>query len=227
MIREATLLIVLAHTAAGDCVKRHLPLWQRVASRIEFVVPADSALPWREATERRIGSNSKYGEQNNLRVREALRYAESTGYAHVILTEYDAVIWGPITEKAFPPAGGLSGARFTEPTEWAGIHFQGSQYFHFPIIFDRAALSPLVEQMDRLPMDSEGGYADRYIGLAAELAGIPHNDLFSHGLAFSRDTIDGRRIELCRTAVHNGARFSHGIKTAEAFNRIKEVSPWK
>lgn len=227
MIAATTLCIVLAHTAASDCVIRHRPLWERAADRVVYVVPNDAPLPWYEPNEIRIGWNSKYGAENNIRVCEALRFAAEQDVSHVILTEYDAVIWGPIPTSAIPPAGGLSAARFTEPKTWAGINFVGDQYFHFPIIFDRAALRPLVAQMDALPIDAEAGYADRYIGLAAQLARIPHKDLFTERLAFTRDTIDGRKIELCRAAVQGGVRFSHGIKSAEAFYRIVEVAPWR
>lgn len=227
MIRETTLCLVLAHTAVAATVERHRPLWNHAAQQIILVTPVDAVLPRDGCYHLTRGWNSKYGVQNNLRVRDALRLASQLGFAHVILTEYDAVIWGPIPPAAIPPAGGLSAARFTEPAEWGGITFKGTQYFHFPIIFDRAALAPIVAAMDALPADAEGGYADRYIGLAAERAGLPYKDLFAHGLAFSRDTIEGRKIELCRRAVAAGARFSHGIKSAEAFNRIMEVAPWK
>lgn len=228
ILREAITCIVLAHGGAADCVARHMPLWQKAAAEVVVFSPQDDPLPpgglWSSL---HFGFSSRYGAANNARVLAALRFAQCCPTPLTLLCEYDAVTWGPIPEAARPPIGGLSGARFTEPREHAGIRFEGSQYFHFPMLIDSAGVDTLVDEIGRLPADAEGGYADRVIGLAAERGRMPYVDLFSLGLAFTRDSIDGRKIELCRKAVGLGARFSHGIKTAEALNRIMEVSPWK
>jgi hypothetical protein len=226
MIEPASILcIVLAHGAASDCVARHLPFWRQAAAEVIIFSPWDDpVVAGPEVTSHLHGCSSRYGSQNNVRVREALRFAAHRASPLTMLVEYDALTWGPIPEAARPPVGGLSGARFTEPREWAGTRFEGSQYFHFPILLDRAALAPLVAQMDALPVGAEGGYSDRYIGLAAERAGLPYVDLFAHGLAFTRDTIAGRAAERCAAAVAAGVVFSHGIKTRETLNLIRRAT---
>lgn len=227
--RAEILCLVMAHGAAAACVERHLPLWQRAAGEVVVFSPWDDPLLPRDGTvvTHHHGISSRYGEENNHRTREALRYALCRSKSLTLLCEYDAVVWDQIPEAARPPAGGLSAARFTEPREWAGIRFAGSQYLHFPILIDRAALRPLVTQLDRLAPDAEGGYADRLIGFAAGLARLPVNDLLAKGLSFTRDTIEGGAVGRCRAAVAAGARFSHGIKTARTLDRILEVTPWK
>jgi hypothetical protein len=227
MIPRADILcLVLGHGSVAATIERHLPLWSAVAGEVVVCSPWNDRYTPRSEDVQALhhGISSRYGAENNHRVREALRFAMMRGKPYTLVCEYDAVVWptGELPEEARPPVGGLAGARFTEPLEWAGVRFAGSQYFHFPLLLDRGALPWLVGTMDRLAPDAEGGYSDRYIGYAAELAKLPYVDFFERGLAYTKDTIEAKHARHCRAAIEAGARFSHGIKDRDILWRIMD-----
>ncbi len=227
MIPRADILcIVLAHGGVSATVGRHAPHWSAVAGEVVVFSPWDDPLPgdWpgqtlagqQAGTGLRYlphGISSRYGADNNHRVREAIRYAHCRARPLTLLCEYDALVLGAgVPDAARPPAGGIAGAAYDEPAEWGGVRFSAPRYYHYPLLMDRAAVAALLAALDVMPPDAEGGYSDRTLAAAIVSAKLPALDLRAAGLAWSKDTIEPRHLPRARRAAAQGARFFHGVK---------------
>lgn len=216
-----TIVIVLAHGKAADIVARHLPLWQKQAHEVVFFTPTDDVLPeryWQYG----VGKSKAYSADTNLRCLAALRFAFATQAKYTLLFEYDSVILGDIPNKYLPPAGGVSAPVFFDSSP--GKKFLGKFFLHFPQMYTRTGLQKVVQAMDALPADSEGGFTDRYVGLAVERAGIPVLDMNPTGFVYTQNEIDEPKLPAATEAYRKGARWSHGIKTEKVLKALQEAA---
>ncbi len=219
-IAQNTLGIVLAHGKANDVCLRHLPEWRKRCAEIFFFTPVDDPLPGTLLRQYSVGKSKAYSADTNLRCREALRLAALTYYEYILLIEYDAVIFSEIPEKYLPPPDGVSAPVFHN----VDPKFKGKFYTHFPQCFTRAGAQATVAAMDRLPLDSEQGFTDRYVGLAVEQAGIPVLDLNPTGFVCTHNEIDDKKLPDVLAQYKKGARWSHGIKTEKVFKALQKAS---
>lgn len=208
--------IIFAHAAARDTVLRHLPFWQATSARQIFVNPRDAALALPGFEEHLIGRAEHHGRESNRRTRHALALIRDCATPWAVLHEYDSIALA-IPEAALPPPGGFAGTVLPNehPHRWTGKFF-----VHYPHIVTPAAAGALLAAMEQMPPDAEQGMSDRYIGLAAEIAGVPVHDFGARGLSFTRNTIKPDHLADAETAARNGALFWHGIKTETCLARI-------
>lgn len=216
-----TLAVVLAHGKAADIVARHLPFWQEQAREVVFFTPTDDVLPgtyWQYG----IGKSKAYSADTNQRCRSALRFASFVQAKYTLLFEYDSIILGDIPNKYLPPAGGVSAPVFHDHTP--GKKFLGDTYLHFPQMYTRTGLQKVVQAMDALPADAEGGFTDRYVGLAVARSGVPVLDLNLTGFVYTQNEIDEPKLPAAVEAYRKGARWSHGIKTEKVLKALQEAA---
>lgn len=214
---KRTLGIVLAHGGARPTVERHLPVWRDNAATIVAFTPLDDCVGLPGLPEYSVGRSASYSPHTNQRTREALRFAAMTSFDFVLLIEYDSLIFGPIPEKFYPTGTGVTAAQFIDKP---GDKFKGSQYLHFPVLMTRKACSEIVDFMDVLPLHAEAGFTDRYVGYAAELAGVKVNDLNPTGFVYTRNLIEPKDLPEATAAIQKGARWHHGIKSKEVFDAM-------
>lgn len=217
---EHTLALVLAHGKAADVVARHLPVWKKQAAQILFFTPVDDPLKDLPAGQYSVGQSKAYSADTNLRCREALRLGALSHFEHVLLIEYDSLIFSDIPEKYLPPPDGVSAPVFHN----ADPKFKGKFYLHFPQLFTRAGAQATVAAMDALPLDAEHGFTDRYAGLAVEKAGIPVLDLNPTGFVCTHNEIDDKKLPDVLAKYKAGARWSHGVKTEKVFKALQKAS---
>lgn len=216
-----TLAIVLAHGKIAEACRRHEPVWRRHCGDLFYFTPVDDPLPagFRQYS---VGKSGSYVPDTSLRCREALRFATLTGYKYVLLIEWDSLIFADIPTKLLPFAGGVSAPLFTESEP--GKKFKGKFYLHFPQLFTRSGAKAVVAAMDGMPLESEFGFTDRYVGYAVEQSGIPVLDLNPTGFACTHNEIDAAKLPEVLKQYAAGARWSHGIKSKETFQALAAAS---
>ena len=232
--RPNILGVVLAHGAAEATVRRHLPYWLRVCRFVEIWVPTGEGFPLHTpgaCVIEAIPNGGAYSAATSERCFTALAAARDHDHEFTMLLEYDAMVWGPLRERAMPEHGEVAAIRFpneaTSPIP--GKTFRGAFYLHFPHLYSSLALELVVGTMrEAMHFTDEHGYTDRYVGRAVELAGVPVRDWRAAGLAYSWENISkhDHRVVECMDAVQAGALFSHGIKDEASLRRILAVSPW-
>jgi len=234
LAKSRVLGVVMAHGAAQATVRRHLPYWLRVCQQVEIWVPEgegfDLNVPGAMVMEA-VPNAGGYSAATSQRFALAMQCALDMGYDFTLLLEYDAMVWGPIPDRAVPEHGEVAAIKWpNEPVSPVpGLTFPGAFYLHFPHLYSRLALELTVGTMRQAMRFSDGhGYADRYVGRAVELAGVPLKDWRGMGLAYSWANISHHehRVAECVEAVRAGALFSHGIKDEASLRRILAVSPW-
>lgn len=235
--RREVLVTVMAHGvyAAQSAFERHLPFWRSLGYPMQVVTPEDCPVET-GLTRLMIGKASHHGVQANGRFREMLRLLSLTDYEWFVIHEYDSInLCREIPETIFKTPG-----------LWANVfgnddpHFKAKQYFHPPLIMDMGTLKALVKavdmkssthritpHLDPLPSEgrgnglsdgAEGGFWDRWLGVAAELAGVRVN---AYGpMGYSKNTIEEGDWTEARRAVERGAMFLHGVKTEETLEAI-------
>lgn len=225
---ENLLVIVLAHGKVADVVKRHLPVWEAHGGPVVFFTPVDDPLPeWPGLIQYSRGKSKAYSADTNLRCKAAFSFAAMSRARFVLVCEYDSVVFNDVPEKYIPVA--------TNPRSTAGIvaaskfnntdpKFKGNFYLHFPQLYSMIGVQAMCGAMDGLPIDSEHGFTDRYIGLAAERAGLELLDLNPTGFVYTQNEIDTAKLPEALAAYAKGARWSHGIKTAEVFQALRKAS---
>lgn len=218
-VAQNTLGVVLAHGRAADACRRHDPVWRKLCAEMFFFSPVDDPLPF-EARSLNVGKSKPYSPDTNLRCREALRLASLTYYEYILLIEYDSLIFSDIPEKYLPPADGVSAPVFHN----VDPKFKGKFYLHFPQCFTRSGAQATVAAMDAMPLDSELGFTDRYVGLAVEKAGIPVLDLNPTGFVCTHNEIDDAKLPDVLAKYKAGARWSHGVKTEKIFKALQKAS---
>lgn len=208
------LALIQAHHGVEATVSRHLPFWEASYDRVVFVTTKGSALKLPvEQIER--GAGGHHGDELADRVVEMLEWALSQSWSMFGLFEYDAFHLAHMA----PPLKGMSAIRYKQdnPTYWEGAFF-----LHYPHLYSREALAAIVPQLKAIRARGEVDtrYSDRFIGRAAELAGIPVQDLKAEKLGFSRDTITTADVPEMEKAVRKGAVAIHGVKTEDILAEI-------
>ena len=215
-----TIAIVLAHGKAVDVCRRHLPVWQNLAAEVVFFSPVDDPLPPGDRSYS-IGKSKAYSADTNLRCREALRFASLTRFEYVLLCEYDSLVFGDIPAKYYPDWNGVTAPAFPN----SDPKFIGKRYLHFPQLYSRDAAQAVVSAMDAMPLDSEHGFTDRYVGLAVERAScITLFNLIETPYVYTQNEIDDPKLPQALAAYKNGARWSHGIKTRKVFEALRAAA---
>lgn len=226
--RDRTIAVVLAHGKAQAAVLRHLPVWQENAKLVVFFTPEDDPLDLPGCTQFSMGKSDGYSAHTNNRCREALRFASWALMDYVLLIEYDSVVFGPIPEQFYPEPGEVTAPKFTVPPgercPGRSIIFEGSQFLHFPILFSMSACERTVEEMDKMSSWAEGGLTDRYVGYAVERANLRVVDLWRSGIVYTKNIIGADMIDEAINAVRAGARWHHGIKDRDVFERMSAAA---
>lgn len=218
------LCLVLGHGGQTPCIGRHLPIWRKFHDEVILCTPADDPVKGLDVWQFTWGKSGHYCADTNLRTREALTFAGAMNFETLTLCEYDALLWRwPADEVQrilrdresidSRDPGFIFGSRFWNDD----VKFQGKFYLHTPLIMDRLAVWSLVEAMEDLPDDAEGGFGDRYIGLAAERAEIGIIDGHKLGLSYSQNQIEAKHYAPMAEAIRSGICFTHGIKHLRAF----------
>lgn len=214
------LLIVLAHGKAKETCIRHLPIWNAASDLTIFCAPEDDPLHLPGHLCLNYGKSAQYSEETNRRTIFAMEQACNMRPEFLIFCEYDALLWYWPTEliartvKDFEPTVLASQFVSADPA------FRGKAYLHSPIIFTRDAVPLVLKAMNRLPMNAERGFGDRFFGLAVEEAGIKVVNGHDHGASYSQNHITGAFVDQCADAVKGGACFTHGVKEESVLTRI-------
>lgn len=220
--------LVLAHGKAQAAVERHLPIWSENASPIMFFTPADDPLDLPGWPQFSIGKSDAYSPYTSERTREALRFGTYSGMDYVLLIEYDSLVFGKIPPHMYPRPGEVTAPKFTVPPgercPGRSIVFEGSQFLHFPILFSLEAARRVVRVMDNMTLYSEGGLTDRYVGYAVELARCPVVDLWASGIVHTANVFDQSNVDEAVSRVREGARWHHGIKSRDVFERMSTAA---
>jgi len=215
------LCIVLAHGGAVETVKRHLPIWQANHDQVIVCSPADDPIQLPTIWGFVNGRSSKYAADTNLRAREAMRLATVLQPHTLTVCEYDALLWHwPTAHIATMQPDSVMGSVFQS----ADPKFKGKFYIHSPIIFGPQAIAKVTEAMEKLPDGAEGGFGDRYFGLAVETAGIPVIDGHAHGLSYSQNHIEAKHLADARRTIGAGAVFTHGVKDAAVLRVLADAA---
>lgn len=223
-LKDDTLVIVLAHGRAADVVQRHLPIWRDHGNLVVFFTPVDDPLPdFPGLIQFSRGKSKAYSADTNLRCREALRFAAMCSkFSFTLLFEYDSLVFNAIPAEHSPTVVGVD---VVAPVfHNADPKFQGKAYLHFPQFYSAEAVNKVVDAMDAMVLDAEHGFTDRYIGLAVEKAGLHVRDLNPTGFVYTQNEIDTAKLPEALAAYAKGARWSHGIKTAEVFQALRKAS---
>jgi len=224
---ENLIVIVLAHGKVADVVKRHLPVWQQWSAPVIFFTPTDDPLPESLGLEQYSRGKSKaYSADTNIRCRAALQYAAKTRAHYVLLCEYDSLVFGNIPHQHIPyPTDRSSRNAVAAPMfHNADSKFRGKTYLHFPQLYSMTAVQAVVAEMESMPADAEHGFTDRYVGLAVERAHTQVIDLNPTGFVYTQNEIDKAKLPEALAAYAKGARWSHGIKSAEVFSALRKAS---
>jgi hypothetical protein len=223
--------IVLAHASAKETVKRHLPYWLKVCSRVLVVTPTDHVLGLNHPSVieyPKVPNQTAYSVATSIRTHEAMKLALGEHPSdYYLLLEYDSLCWGPIPEHAVPYEGGVSACQWTNEavSPVPGKTFSSNIYLHFPQLYSQKGLKTVADAISNsVSYDLEHGYGDRFLGAAVIRSGVPIKNLRTMGLSYSYENISlskfPRRVTECIEAVKGGAIFTHGIKDQDTLKSI-------
>jgi hypothetical protein len=228
--------LVLAHERAAEAVKRHLPYWLKVCSKVIITIPEEQrlvidhpdviVLPI-------VPNQSAYSPETSRRTHELMKASLEHPAEFYLLFEYDSLCWGPIPEEAIPYDGGVSACQWTNEARQPvpGKKFVSNIYLHFPQLYSRKGLQSMVDAISRdVSFDVEYGYGDRFLGYAAVAGQVPVKNLRTMGLSYSYENINSnvypKRVYECIEAVKRGVIFTHGIKDEETLKTIAQHGPF-
>lgn len=203
------ILCVQTYPGATEAVKRHFPHYEKSgADRVIGITTEGGICYWPTDDVKAIGPNG-YAQLGHLpnRLLRTLEYALSQGADEIIVAEYDALFFQPISSP-FPD--GL----VMNKTGGGSPGFIGSGFFHPPWMMSAPTARRVIEVGDDLLRRGmiEQGFPDRFIGLVAD-QGIPVIQNFFR--SYSRNTLDQPQyLEEARLARESGAHVIHGFKTA-------------
>jgi len=204
------LCVIMAHKAAENTLKRHLPIWESLHLDIIIQAPVLS-IPNVGRSVLGIGRPAHHGPQAGARFKATLQHLEKLNYDRFIIGEYDSLLFQvPATKNA------LVGPMFFDGEPGPG--FQSHIFVHPPFMVTKYILHQLNEAMPR--DDAENGFWDRLLGRAIEISGVPTDDLLADGRAFSRNTIEPNDYSGLDKALAGGAFAFHGVKSNEVLWRI-------
>jgi hypothetical protein len=224
-MKEHTLGLVLAHGSVRNTCARHEPVWLQSCDRLVYFSPIDDCVSLPGRVEYSVGRSAAYSAHTNQRCREALRFGSLSHYPFLMLIEYDSLFfgkwWEEFNSEAFESPAVVA-PQFHDPKS---EKFRGKFYLHFPQVFSRVAATEVVEAMDAIPLDAEGGFTDRYVGYATELAKVDVCDLNKTNLVFTRNHITEADLPEAKKAYAKGARWSHGVKDEKVFEALRSYAP--
>lgn len=219
--------MVLAHGAAIDTVRRHLPIWREFHDRVIICSPADDPVQLPDVWGFVTGRSSRYAAETNVRTLRAMLLASELRPNFLTFCEYDALLWRWPEELVHSLAakngfekGWVAASLFHNDD----AKFKGSFYLHSPIIFSREAIPRVAVEMANLPRDAEHGFGDRYFGLAVENSGIPVMNGHDCGLSYSQNHIQRHHWEDAKNVISAGGCFSHGIKDTDTLRVLLAAS---
>ena len=220
-MKKDILGIVLAHGKAREAVARHETLWKPMCRSLVYFTPVDDRLLLPGRVEYSVGKSQAYSADTNLRCREALRFAAMTAAEYVLLFEYDSFILPTPGVDARPPAPGeVLATRCSDPYN---TRFQGKSFLTFPQLWHRESLELLVDAMDNIALDAEGGFTDRYIGYATEKAGLTVVPV-PPALEYSKNHITAEDLPVAEKRIREGARWIHGVKDENVFAALLKAT---
>lgn len=198
----------MAHGAALDTFRRHVPLWLEHRAAAGLVVcPANDPIP-QEASPwpvHPVGLSEHNGFEALKRLRWLVETLATKDASHHVIFEYDSICLVPMIARR---RGFFGHCRLSMDPR-----FLAPRYANQPFIIDRESLRFMRAQISAWPELFEQGECDRYFAALAFLAGVP---LFPHSPpSYCRATLTKQHIELMGRAIHEGAVYLHGIKDAE------------
>lgn len=219
-----TLLVVLAHSGAQDCLYRHWPFWEKAECDILGVGREDTQLTWPHPNGTHnfvgkidIGKESYAAGDNHLRrFLEVLRFGvHETNYEAFCIIEYDCLLF-----NALPDWHG-GGGMITTLAGGRSDGFHAPSFFHTPWHMDRDTAEKMIVWGNNMLNCGllEHGFLDRWLGLMHALYGFE----IIESAWYSRNTIEfPDNIEEAKKAIERGAPGVHGVKSADVFRILTQ-----
>lgn len=206
-----TLINILAHKEAQQTFERHFQFWEKVADKPSDILvwcPSNSKVECPGIQILCVAAAQHAGSEAILRIRTILEHGRDSGYDRVAFFEYDSICLG----DKLPEFSEDIGANIFLDTE--SDKFNGGMFTHPPVVVKREGLARLCEAFKSMSLADEGGFWDRWLGLAIKRAALSHRNFLS-GEGFSRNTIHGDGWQAMREFIIDGATMIHGIKDKE------------
>lgn len=202
--RNKVLTVVLGFGKARDHMLEMSHFWQVFSRDVILVSPQDDPVG-QGAREVLAGNSSRFGPDNNRRIKAAFAAAAREDVSHVWIHEWDslAVV---LDEAMLPPAGGMTAywRKSLKPLS----RYRAPYFPWFPQLWTIEGVRRVSKALNALPDHAERGWPDRFLGAAMLDAKIPvkHQPRF-----FGEHTIEKfNRVVAARRA---GAVWLHGIKS--------------
>ena len=219
-----TLVAIMAHSTAGDTVRRHWPWYLKGGCDILGVGRADTVCSWPITPgfigEVRLGNESYAAGDNHIRRMLDLieHFLTLKDYGALVVIEYDGIFLQPIPKlKVDTFYAKLAGG--------GGPGFLGSMYVHTPWCMDRLAAGRILKY-GRAMVNAkliEQGFLDRWFGLMIDLYDLQWRDT-GEG-TYTQNTLDTpEKMADARRAVAAGAWYVHGVKTPQQLEELTEGS---
>ena len=210
-------MFVLYHPEADQTVYRHLAWWLFASESLRLLCGADTI---RHSVHASIaepcGVSGYSGPQSIHRLVEVMSRAGVSKCESVIVTEYDAV-----TFRAAPPHpldGSIVAPLMTNENPG---YYACAQYPH-PVWYMQSTTAQRIARCAHMqPIDSEGGYGDRWLAALCARLCIPiRNDpgVFSRDQDLLERNPDD--LERARQCLRRGGWCIHGVKTARVLDTL-------
>ncbi len=205
---------VFSYQGGTEIVKRHLPLWQLHSDFVILIYPEDSPSIVEGVEMAAFGKSNKYGGECLNRQLSGMRYALRYAADYYVFLEYDAFL----LQRPRQRPGIQANVFYTAESE-----FHAPRFYHFPWIFDAAALQYFVDRATFEPF--EKGFVDRWVAAQTISMDMAWFDLAAAGEGYSRNTIrSSQEIREAVALAKRGAYAFHGIKTPEFLTQILDAS---
>lgn len=206
--------IVQSYAGVKDIAERHLASWKKTSDKVIIISPEDSPFVLDGVECLHMGKQGKTGVDSLERAIKVLRYAATLDYDLFVFNEYDSILF-----KRAKYRDGIQCNVFYDPE--AVNRFGVADFFHSPVIFNKARL---VEFAEKVEISTHGEWmGDRWLSYQIKRTGIPVFDLQGLNEGFSRNTIDPHDMEALKAAVGRGAYAIHGIKEWYCFHYLSTL----
>lgn len=208
------LTVIMAHADAQEIFDRHLPIWVKNLNGSDMAVfcPEGSKVKCPDCWVYDFGMKEHHGFGAITRFRDMLMHLIMFEPAdRFIIHEYDSIQLGPFDWIPGYLMGCFNPKGQDEP-------FKGLGACTPPLAMDREVMEKIFAV--NLSCDAEFGYWDRWLTLAAEMAGVPIHSFCQHGIGFTDSTLLPKHYPAIREARKNGAVMFHGVKDLETLNVI-------
>lgn len=217
-----THISIMAHGEARETFKRHFGFWHKQVNGVD-----EDMLIWfpdRKAFEvpgiqiQAVGKPEHAGNVAIKRFRYILEHMNSLNYDRYIFHEYDSLSLEPLGDDFNPD---VAGNFFEDKIENMG-GFRSPIFPHPPLSFSKKGLNKIVSEIRHMP-ELEGGFWDRWLGLAAHRSGVHWHSFLQNGTGFAHNTVEPEHFHSLKEAVAAGAVHLHGIKSPEALKVALEA----